>query len=78
MGNKTEFEKGVWWLVDNLNFDMDKNVSLFETNIRVVGGNIRHTLYKELYVFIYIFRITFSSFISVANGIGSFSNSPVQ
>ncbi len=40
MGNKTEFEKGVWWLVDNLNFDKDKNVSLFETNIRVVGGNI--------------------------------------
>jgi mannosidase alpha-like ER degradation enhancer 2 len=38
MGNKTEFEKGVWWLVENLNFDKDKNVSLFETNIRVVGG----------------------------------------
>jgi mannosidase alpha-like ER degradation enhancer 1 len=40
MGNKTEFEKGVWWLVENLNFDKDKNVSLFETNIRVVGGII--------------------------------------
>jgi hypothetical protein len=26
------------WVGDNLNFDIDANVSVFETNIRVVGG----------------------------------------
>jgi mannosidase alpha-like ER degradation enhancer 1 len=38
MGNTTEFKKGVKWVIENVNFDKDLNVSVFETNIRVLGG----------------------------------------
>ena len=37
--NQTEdFRKSVTWLIDNLRFDTDLNVSVFETTIRVLGG----------------------------------------
>eukprot|EP00111_Clytia_hemisphaerica_P024722 TCONS_00072869-protein len=38
MGNVTEFERVAKLLVSTLSFDQDINVSVFETNIRVVGG----------------------------------------
>ena len=38
MGNATEFERGVRWCTANLTFDRDETVSLFETNIRALGG----------------------------------------
>lgn len=38
MGNYSEFSKNVKWIIDNLHFHRDVNVSVFETNIRVVGG----------------------------------------
>ncbi|PNY16619.1 putative alpha-mannosidase I MNS5-like protein, partial [Trifolium pratense] len=38
MGNNTEFEKGVRWLSENLTFDVDARINLFECNIRVLGG----------------------------------------
>ncbi|KAK9669381.1 hypothetical protein RND81_13G126100 [Saponaria officinalis] len=38
MGNNTEFERAVVWLSQNLNFDVDARVNLFECNIRVLGG----------------------------------------
>ncbi|XP_072953276.1 alpha-mannosidase I MNS5 isoform X2 [Typha angustifolia] len=38
LGNFTEFEKGVLWLSDNLTFDADARINLFECNIRVLGG----------------------------------------
>ncbi|CAI7853451.1 unnamed protein product [Closterium sp. NIES-54] len=38
LGNKTEFASAVRWLSAHLNFDKNKTVSLFETNIRVMGG----------------------------------------
>ncbi|CAN1753478.1 Alpha-mannosidase I MNS5 [Linum perenne] len=38
MGNNTEFERGVHWLSENLSFDVDARVNLFECNIRVLGG----------------------------------------
>lgn len=39
IGNKTEFVKGVLYIIKNIkNFDKDLNVSVFETNIRIVGG----------------------------------------
>lgn len=38
MGNYTEFESRVWWIVTNLSFDIDKPVSVFETSIRILGG----------------------------------------
>jgi mannosidase alpha-like ER degradation enhancer 1 len=40
LGNSTEFEKGVLWLSENLTFDIDARVNLFECNIRVLGGLI--------------------------------------
>ncbi|KAL8465309.1 hypothetical protein ACS0TY_034712 [Phlomoides rotata] len=38
LGNHTEFEKAVIWLSENLTFDVDVRVNLFECNIRVLGG----------------------------------------
>ncbi|KAG9510687.1 ER degradation-enhancing alpha-mannosidase-like protein 2 [Fragariocoptes setiger] len=38
IGNYTEFNRISQYLLDNLNFDVNTNVSVFETNIRVVGG----------------------------------------
>lgn len=38
MGNTTEFERVALLLEETLSFDTDINVSVFETNIRVVGG----------------------------------------
>ncbi|XP_033119644.1 ER degradation-enhancing alpha-mannosidase-like protein 2 [Anneissia japonica] len=40
MGNYTEFNRVARLLVETLDFDEDINVSVFETNIRVVGGLI--------------------------------------
>ncbi len=38
MGNASEFERGVRYVVSHLSFDVDDTVSLFETNIRALGG----------------------------------------
>lgn len=38
MGNNTEFERAVLWLSENLSFDVDARINLFECNIRVLGG----------------------------------------
>ncbi|ELT91019.1 hypothetical protein CAPTEDRAFT_223759 [Capitella teleta] len=38
MGNVTEFQRVSELLASSMNFDRDINVSVFETNIRVVGG----------------------------------------
>ncbi|KAK3283484.1 alpha-mannosidase, partial [Cymbomonas tetramitiformis] len=38
VGNASEFSQSVQWLAKNLDFDKDLTVSLFETNIRVMGG----------------------------------------
>ncbi|KAH7688815.1 Glycoside hydrolase family 47 protein [Dioscorea alata] len=38
LGNNTEFERGVLWLSENLTFDVDVRINLFECNIRVLGG----------------------------------------
>ncbi|KAF6143235.1 hypothetical protein GIB67_039018 [Kingdonia uniflora] len=36
--NNSEFEKAVLWLSENLTFDVDARINLFECNIRVLGG----------------------------------------
>jgi mannosidase alpha-like ER degradation enhancer 2 len=38
LGNYTEFQRVVSILTDSITFDVDINVSVFETNIRVIGG----------------------------------------
>lgn len=38
LGNDTEFERAVNWLSENLTFDVDARINLFECNIRVLGG----------------------------------------
>ncbi|XKL61291.1 hypothetical protein PGB90_008348 [Kerria lacca] len=38
MGNYTEFQRVVNIITDTINFDINMNVSVFETNIRVIGG----------------------------------------
>lgn len=48
LGNSSEFEKAVLWLGDNLTFDVDVRVSLFECNIRLLGGLVSaHLLATE-------------------------------
>src|SRR5579875_3880843 len=38
MGLDAEFQQGVDWTVSNLNFDIDADIQLFESSIRLVGG----------------------------------------
>lgn len=38
MGLDAEAEEGTRWIADNLNFDIDGEVQVFETGIRIVGG----------------------------------------
>ncbi|XP_047082516.1 alpha-mannosidase I MNS5 isoform X2 [Lolium rigidum] len=48
LGNFTEFERGISWLSENLIFDVDARVNLFECNIRLLGGLISaHILAKD-------------------------------
>ncbi|XP_040377359.1 alpha-mannosidase I MNS5 isoform X1 [Oryza brachyantha] len=48
LGNLTEFERGILWLSENLTFDVDARINLFECNIRLLGGLISgHILAKE-------------------------------
>ena len=39
MGNETEFKRAVEIVLKQVNVDANVNVSVFETNIRVVGRN---------------------------------------
>lgn len=38
MGNYSEFRRVAKLITDNAHFDMNINVSVFETNIRIIGG----------------------------------------
>ena len=49
MGNAHEFERGVRYCVQHLSFDQDETVSLFETNIRALGGLLRCCLPRTLH-----------------------------
>ncbi|KAH7433252.1 hypothetical protein KP509_07G061600 [Ceratopteris richardii] len=50
LGNATEFVKAVLWLGENLSFDVDVRVNLFECNIRLLGGLISaHLLAIEFF-----------------------------
>jgi len=40
LGDKDEFQKGIRWILENVRFDLDLNVHVFEWNIRVLGGLI--------------------------------------
>ncbi|KAE8576725.1 hypothetical protein XENTR_v10004299 [Xenopus tropicalis] len=47
IGNVTEFQRVVNVLQDTLDFDIDVNASVFETNIRVVGGLLSAHLFSK-------------------------------
>jgi mannosidase alpha-like ER degradation enhancer 2 len=38
LGFRKEFEFAVEWISEHLSFHLDRNVSVFETNIRILGG----------------------------------------
>ena len=48
MGDLKEFKKGVKLVVEGVSFDHDIAVSVFETNIRVVGGLLSSHILAEL------------------------------
>lgn len=50
MGNFTEFRRVVDILLEKSNFDSDINVSVFETNIRIVGGLLGAHLLQHRYL----------------------------
>lgn len=50
MGNFTEFRRVVQILTSKQNFDANINVSVFETNIRIVGGLLSAHLLSHRYV----------------------------
>lgn len=50
MGNNTEFQRVVDILTTKENFDANINVSVFETNIRIIGGLISAHLLSLKYV----------------------------
>ena len=51
LSNRTEFERVIKLIEKNLDFNKDINVSVFETNIRVIGGLLSaHLLSYKLYV----------------------------
>eukprot|EP01064_Diplonema_japonicum_P034671 TRINITY_DN7276_c1_g1_i1.p1 TRINITY_DN7276_c1_g1~~TRINITY_DN7276_c1_g1_i1.p1 ORF type:complete len:525 (+),score=56.06 TRINITY_DN7276_c1_g1_i1:95-1576(+) len=47
VGEKNEFCKQIDWLGENLSFEIDKNISVFEVTIRVLGGLISSHLLIE-------------------------------
>ncbi|XP_045623563.2 ER degradation-enhancing alpha-mannosidase-like protein 2 [Procambarus clarkii] len=49
MGNKTEFRRVVELIIEKANFDVNINVSVFETNIRILGGLLSgHLMSKKM------------------------------
>ena len=49
MGNKTEFQKAVKLVIDNVNFEKSNTVQIFEANIRILGGLLSaHTLMQDM------------------------------
>ncbi|XP_030624964.1 ER degradation-enhancing alpha-mannosidase-like protein 2 [Chanos chanos] len=47
LGNHTEFQRVASLLQDTIDFDIDVNASVFETNIRVVGGLLSAHLFSK-------------------------------
>ncbi|KAI8849007.1 glycoside hydrolase [Chytridium lagenaria] len=47
LGDKERFEQGVRLVIDNVNFDLDSRVQVFEVTIRVLGGCYRHTCWPR-------------------------------
>ena len=49
MGNKTEFQKAVKLVIENVNFEKSNTVQIFEANIRILGGLLSaHTLMEDI------------------------------
>eukprot|EP00965_Chrysotila_dentata_P196093 6177379-Pleurochrysis_carterae.AAC.3 len=47
LNNASEFSRAVRWCTEHVSFDVNKTVSLFETNIRALGGLISAHLLAE-------------------------------
>ncbi|XP_061181375.1 ER degradation-enhancing alpha-mannosidase-like protein 2 [Saccostrea echinata] len=47
MGNYTEFRRVAELIIDKMNFDTDINASVFETNIRILGGLLSAHLFTK-------------------------------
>ena len=48
IGDLIQFRK-LEKIIQKISFDIDKNVSVFETNIRIIGGLLSaHLLYKKV------------------------------
>lgn len=47
LGNYSEFDRAVDEVIRNVDFVIDRNVSVFETNIRMVGGLLSAHIFAE-------------------------------
>lgn len=61
VGELNEFERAVRLVVSNVRFDSDFVVSVFETNIRMLGGLLSGWIYGILKFFTAPFYISFIS-----------------
>jgi len=73
LGNHTEFERAVWLVADGItDFAFDVNVSVFETNIRVLGGLLSaHMLATSLAEQIFLRRKYSGELLDLAQDIGN-------
>jgi hypothetical protein len=46
-GNHSEFARSVQWVSSSLSFDIDSVVSVFETNIRIMGAQSQACLHAR-------------------------------
>lgn len=60
MGNKTEFQRVAHLITQKANFDVDINVSVFETNIRIVGGLLSAHLMSRKWVAFALVEVVYS------------------
>lgn len=44
MGNNTEFERAVYWLSENLTFDVDARINLFEVYLSIDSYAIEYMI----------------------------------
>lgn len=64
LGNLTEFERGVLWLSENLTFDVDARINLFEVMLLIIATittqdfkNQRSSSFSNCFLFL-LFSVT--------------------
>lgn len=65
MGNNTEFESAVVWLSENLTFDVDARVNLFEVSIENLLKNLVELYLSSSIIFLACFTDSLFHLIAI-------------